>query len=751
MKKLLSVILAAVLTVPAVAYGEFADIPAAAGYFASIERLAAYGVVSGTGEGNFDPDGPVTRAQMARIAVVGANCENGADSAGLFLDTPEGYWANGSINAAARNGLLYGYPDGTFRPEGRISFAESTAILLRLLGYGTKELGNHYPTAYLNKAGELGITQGIGLNADDAVDRKTLCVMLDRAFLCDVNQSGQRKTKLIANLDLSVSDECILLSTYAENKQILHDEAVTSIGTYKYHDVDLSKYVTGTVKLVINQDSEIIAVLPVEKEHKRITVSSVAGNTVAYRENGAQGTLRCPQDALFYYQSARTNFGALRDTLSAGDVLDVYENHGVFEYAVVTRYEMKGPKVVYQENDKYFYGDTPRVVRDGEEASISALQCYDVLYYDAALDTVYAYCEKVSGVYEEAYPSKADVKQITLSGKNYTLETQEAVQALGSTASAYPFQTYITCLLGKDGKIAAVVGNQDSIQENYGLLLACDERTENGTKNYYAVFLGAGGTETEFKTNKNYDEWRGRVLRYTFQDGIMVPKLQVSSTRISGAVDKVNNTVGGYHLAGNGVVIDRLYAPEAKNDPDAEAKVIRLSEIPQTEISERNIIHYELDKNGQIAFIVFDNLTLSGCRFGIIKSITRMSAASTYEIDFGGQTETYNAEFIMGQSKGQPVMAMVRDSQLKSISSLIKLNTDTHPEAFTKETVTISGQDYPVYKDAVYYVRDENLQYNATSFEDLDIQNIQSVSLYGDKQLQYGGLVRVVKIEMKNK
>ena len=128
-----------------------------------------------------------------------------------------------------------------------------------------------------------------------------------------------------------------------------------------------------------------------------------------------------------------------------------------------------------------------------------------------------------------------------------------------------------------------------------------------------------------------------------------------------------------------------------------------------------------------------------------------MSAASTYEIDFGGQTETYNAEFIMGQSKGQPVMAMVRDSQLKSISSLIKLNTDTHPEAFTKETVTISGQDYPVYKDAVYYVRDENLQYNATSFEDLDIQNIQSVSLYGDKQLQYGGLVRVVKIEMKNK
>ena len=751
MKKLLSIILAAMLAVPAAAYAEFADIPAEADYSAAIERLAAYGVVSGTGGGKFDPDGPVTRAQMAHIAVVGANCENGADSAGLFLDTPEGYWANGSINAAARNGLLYGYPDGAFRPEARISFAESTAVLLRLLGYGTKELGNHYPAAYLNKARELGITEGIGLGANDAVDRKTLCVMLDRAFLCDVNQSGQRKTKLIANLDLSVSDECILLSTYAENKEILHDEAVTSMGTYKYHDVDLNKYITGTVKLVINQDSEIIAVLPVEKEHKRIAVSSVAGNTVAYQENGVQGTLRCPQDGLFYYQSARTTFGALRDTLSAGDVLDVYENHGVFEYAVVTRYEMKGPKVIYQENDKYFYGDTPRVVRDGEEASISVLQRYDVLYYDAALDTVYAYCEKVSGVYEEAYPSKADVKQITLSGKTYTLETQEAVQALNSSASAYPFQTYITCLLGKDGEIAAVVGNQDSIQENYGLLLSCDERTENGTKNYYAAFLGAGGTEAEFKTNKNYDEWRGRVLRYTFQDGIMIPKLQAAVTRISGPVDKVNNTVGGYRLAGNGVVIDRLYAPEAKTDPDAEAKVIRLAEIPETEITERNVVHYALDKNGQIAFIVFDNLTLSGCRFGIIRSVTKMSAASTYEIDFGGQTETYNAEFIMNQSKGQPVMATVRDNQLKSIVSLVQLNMNTAPEAFTKETVTISGQEYPVYKNAVYYVRDENSQYNATSFEDLDIPNIRAVSLYGDKRLQYGGLVRVIKIEMKNK
>ncbi len=750
MKKLLWIMIAAVLAVQATVFAEFADVPADTNYYSPVERLAAYGVISGIGDGKFAPDSFVTRAQMARIAVVMADCENGADSAGLFLDTPEGYWANGSINAAAKNNLLYGYPDGMFHPEAVISFAESTTIILRLLGYGTKELGNHYPDAYLNKAQDLGITADILLGAEDAVDRKTLCIMLDHALMCDINNNSTRKNKLISNLDLTVSDECIVLSTYAENKEILHDEAITSIGTYKYRNVDLEKYVTGTVKLVINLDNEIVAVLPVEKEHRRLVIKNVTGNTIAYQENGTGGTLQCQQDNLFYYQSARTSFGSVKEILAAGDVLDVYKKNGAFEYAVVTRYELKGPEIVYQDTDRYVYGDHPRVVRDGEEADISQIQKYDVLYYDTALDTVYAYCDKASGVYEEAIPNKADVKQIVLSGKTYTLETQEAVRALNSSASAYKFQTYITCLLGRDGQVAGVIRDKSDVKSNFGLLLSCEERTVDGTKNYYATFLSAEGTENEFKTNKNYDEWRGRMFRYEFQDGIMTPKLLSGSNRISGALDKVKNTIGGYSLAEDGVVIDRVFAPELKNDPDAEAKVIQLSEISQVQINEANVLHYELDKNGQIAFIVFDNITMSGYQFGIIKSVTKMSSASTFEIDLGGKTETYNTELISNLSKGQPVMAMIRDNQLKSIYSLVKLNDSSNIEKFTKEIVTINGREYPLYKNAVFYVRDENMQYNITAFDDLNIKNIRSISLYGDKRLQYGGLVRIVKIEMKD-
>ena len=127
-----------------------------------------------------------------------------------------------------------------------------------------------------------------------------------------------------------------------------------------------------------------------------------------------------------------------------------------------------------------------------------------------------------------------------------------------------------------------------------------------------------------------------------------------------------------------------------------------------------------------------------------------MSSASTFEIDLGGKTETYNTELISNLSKGQPVMAMIRDNQLKSIYSLVKLNDSSNIEKFTKEIVTINGREYPLYKNAVFYVRDENMQYNITAFDDLNLKNIRSISLYGDKRLQYGGLVRIVKIEMKN-
>lgn len=46
----------------------------------------------------------------------------------------QGHWAAGVVGELAVRGLVYGYPDGSFRPEQKITRAEATVILVRLLG-----------------------------------------------------------------------------------------------------------------------------------------------------------------------------------------------------------------------------------------------------------------------------------------------------------------------------------------------------------------------------------------------------------------------------------------------------------------------------------------------------------------------------------------------------------------------------------------------------------------------------------------
>ncbi len=78
------------------------------------------------------------------------------------------------------------------------------------------------------------------------------------------------------------------------------------------------------------------------------------------------------------------------------------------------------------------YAANLRVIRDGYEKTLNDIKTYDVLYYDnSELNTLYAYCDKVSGIYEKAIPTKAQIKSVTVSGTSYELETQDAVYALG--------------------------------------------------------------------------------------------------------------------------------------------------------------------------------------------------------------------------------------------------------------------------------------------------------------------------------
>ena len=109
----------------------FPDVSADDWYNNAVSTLAEMGIVYGYPDGTFRPDSPVTRAELVTMSVGFFQYDAAADS-GRFSDIA-GHWAKSNILAAAKMGFIDGYPDGTFRPDNNITRAETVRIISNVL------------------------------------------------------------------------------------------------------------------------------------------------------------------------------------------------------------------------------------------------------------------------------------------------------------------------------------------------------------------------------------------------------------------------------------------------------------------------------------------------------------------------------------------------------------------------------------------------------------------------------------------
>lgn len=96
----------------------------------AVSTLSNGKILTGYEDGTFRPDRSITRAEFATMAVRFFSSKyEGKD---LFPDIDK-HWAQQYINAAANQGIINGYEDGTFRPDQSITRAEAMTIVNRVL------------------------------------------------------------------------------------------------------------------------------------------------------------------------------------------------------------------------------------------------------------------------------------------------------------------------------------------------------------------------------------------------------------------------------------------------------------------------------------------------------------------------------------------------------------------------------------------------------------------------------------------
>ena len=106
----------------------FSDIAGSEGREA-VEALAARGILSGRGDGTFDPDSTMTRAEFCACTVRALGLIPSLD--GRFSDVPQESWFAGYVAAAARYGIVSGVTESSFAPDARITRQEAAVMLTR--------------------------------------------------------------------------------------------------------------------------------------------------------------------------------------------------------------------------------------------------------------------------------------------------------------------------------------------------------------------------------------------------------------------------------------------------------------------------------------------------------------------------------------------------------------------------------------------------------------------------------------------
>ena len=110
----------------------FKDVAATDPNLVFVKYITQKGIISGFPDGSFHPSEGITRAQAAVVIVKATGLEVPAVKTSSFEDLPASYWATSYIAAAVKAGYLKGFPDGTCKPDEKLTRAQGISLIMRL-------------------------------------------------------------------------------------------------------------------------------------------------------------------------------------------------------------------------------------------------------------------------------------------------------------------------------------------------------------------------------------------------------------------------------------------------------------------------------------------------------------------------------------------------------------------------------------------------------------------------------------------
>ena len=163
------------------------------------EVLAAMDIMTFYDNGDFNDFGNVTRAQLAKIAVMSSSSRNmvsNTSKTSPFGDVPYTHWGAPFISVTATSGYMRGYTDGTFRPDQPVLFEEAVIVAMRMLGYDNADFVGAYPQGVIDAAKNVGILDDVNAT----VGMPLIRVEMAKVIYNTLNTEPKGQTKIYATM-----------------------------------------------------------------------------------------------------------------------------------------------------------------------------------------------------------------------------------------------------------------------------------------------------------------------------------------------------------------------------------------------------------------------------------------------------------------------------------------------------------------------------------------------------------------------
>ncbi|UKI35224.1 MAG: hypothetical protein L6V93_13515 [Clostridiales bacterium] len=242
----------------------------------------------------------------------------------------------------------------------------------------------------------------------------------------------------------------------------------------------------------------------------------------------------------------QSSFSAVKGKkLAMGDEITVrYDDFGAVDYLIYNEGTLRGPVTVSNTGWASSLGvsdlSSAFIVRDGVKCTADSIKTNDIVYYSRGVNMVLAYSKKVTGVYEDASPTRDNPASVKISGVTYELEARRHTTNFRrrerlNSATPLPF---LSAEAEKSPTQSRQAVRRQALWDTSPKREARYTKTATTTiiPRFTRKIVTTDGVENEYRTDKNYSSLKNTAVNMTFANG----EGKASRITVSEALGTVN-------------------------------------------------------------------------------------------------------------------------------------------------------------------------------------------------------------------